>query len=280
MPQLKCQECEDKLSSEGSYSSCGKCRGKFHFKCAGISESTWKTKGSSGRKLWRCSSCRKSKQATEDADSEVETSGNESMAGRSNMSGIEELILLTKKEILAKIVALDKKVEDLTQINKNYERKIKYLGRKFCELEKKSVENNIEIVGLKQVNNKKIEDTVCEMFNEVKIELKSEDIENIEKVIRKRNEKETEIIVVKLKNKSMKENIIKKKKVLYEKKKEIFVQDQLTPYLRKLLWQAKSKGNELNYKYIWCQHGNILMRKLDGGKIIQITDEEDLKNLK
>ena len=43
--------------------------------------------------------------------------------------------------------------------------------------------------------------------------------------------------------------------------KFIYINDQLTAYNRRLLWTAKTKAKECNWKFTWVRNGSICARK-------------------
>lgn len=55
----QCRFCNDSLPVDGRFMKCSECEYGYHFgDCSGCSEATYKSKGESGRKAWRCSACR------------------------------------------------------------------------------------------------------------------------------------------------------------------------------------------------------------------------------
>ncbi|CAG4966784.1 unnamed protein product [Colias eurytheme] len=61
-------------------------------------------------------------------------------------------------------------------------------------------------------------------------------------------------------------------------KTKVIVRKALTKANKTLLWQAKQKLTP-NYKYVWFQNGNILIRKSENNKPIVIRSETDIENL-
>ena len=59
----------------------------------------------------------------------------------------------------------------------------------------------------------------------------------------------------------------------------IYINENLPKHLRVLRGKANAKRKTLNYKYLWNKNGNILLRKSDGSKVINIKSTMDLENI-
>ena len=58
--------------------------------------------------------------------------------------------------------------------------------------------------------------------------------------------------------------------------KRIFINDELTALNRNLLWNAKIKAKEHNWKYVWIKDGRILAKKNDADRPIYIRKLSDV----
>ncbi|KAK9871900.1 hypothetical protein WA026_015149 [Henosepilachna vigintioctopunctata] len=84
-----------------------------------------------------------------------------------------------------------------------------------------------------------------------------------------------------VKNKIVKANATRKltaKDLGYNTDTQVYINNDLTKQNIQLLKAAKKFKEENNYKYLWVQEGNILLRKEDNSKIILIEDYNCLKN--
>lgn len=61
--------------------------------------------------------------------------------------------------------------------------------------------------------------------------------------------------------------------------KFIYINDQLTFNNRKLLWIAKTKAHEANWKYVWVKNGNIFARKIENAPSIIINNATDIESI-
>ncbi len=114
------------------------------------------------------------------------------------------------------------------------------------------------------------------------VKLKSTDVTEMRRMGKKNNTKPRNVIL-KFKDKQTKDKIYsdrKKLKQLGNPKKSIYLNDCLTHHRQQLLYSARQlvKGKKLYAA--WSQHGNILVRKSEDSKIIQVLDNSDLMLVK
>lgn len=65
MPE--CGHCSEKLPPENDFVSCGECKGKYHYGCAGMRETVWRKYNLEAKAAWRCVIC-KTKTTSDNAD--------------------------------------------------------------------------------------------------------------------------------------------------------------------------------------------------------------------
>jgi hypothetical protein len=56
----------------------------------------------------------------------------------------------------------------------------------------------------------------------------------------------------------------------------VFLNEDLTPFRRNLLNEARTVKTLKNYKYLWTRNGNIMLRKDTGGTVVFIKSKDDL----
>ena len=59
----------------------------------------------------------------------------------------------------------------------------------------------------------------------------------------------------------------------------IYLNDRLTSSNRKLLWLAKNKAKQNNWKFVWVRNGEILARKAENEMVIRIESESDIDKI-
>src|SRR5690606_32628565 len=57
------------------------------------------------------------------------------------------------------------------------------------------------------------------------------------------------------------------------------VYENLSPYMRKLRWLAKSTAQQAGYKFVWVRDGKLFVRSQEGTPVIRIRHEDDLHNI-
>ena len=61
---------------------------------------------------------------------------------------------------------------------------------------------------------------------------------------------------------------------------ELYINENLTPFRKRLFWKAKQDAIKANYKFFWTVNGNIFVRKTENSKPLLITTEQDLNLIK
>ena len=114
------------------------------------------------------------------------------------------------------------------------------------------------------------------------IKLKPSDFAEVRR-LGKRKELKTRNIVVKLKDKSLRDSIFNNRKKSITNpnpKNNIYINDRLTQHRQGLLYAARNLVKSKKLYAAWAQHGNILVRKEEDSNIIEVKDYDDLRCLK
>uniref|UniRef100_A0A8D9F527 FP protein C-terminal domain-containing protein n=1 Tax=Cacopsylla melanoneura TaxID=428564 RepID=A0A8D9F527_9HEMI len=64
-----------------------------------------------------------------------------------------------------------------------------------------------------------------------------------------------------------------------DKSAVLFFSEYLTPYYRKLFYEAKKLKTDRKYAYLWIKHGKILLKRSSNSRIETITTMADLEKL-
>ena len=62
--------------------------------------------------------------------------------------------------------------------------------------------------------------------------------------------------------------------------KGVFLNENLTPKNKQLLFHANKKRKDNQWKYLWTSNGRIFARKCDNSSAIQIKNECDIQKIK
>ena len=87
-------------------------------------------------------------------------------------------------------------------------------------------------------------------------------------------------IMVQFDKKEDRELIYTNRSKLREYQDPVYINENLPRHLRILRGKANARKKKHNWKYIWSKNGNILLRKTDGSKVINIKATIDLELIK
>lgn len=187
------------------------------------------------------------------------------------------------------IQELKRKNTELLNKNSNLETRISALEQIQRESEQNKINDQLEIFNIPNIE---IEETKL-IVEDIATKLKMP-IDDIIQVKLKRKTKQNDLpgtVQLKMKNEetvqkwlyaSKSNKILLKELVTKEHKissnKTVFMKESLTPYNKKLLWNAKEKLKE-TYKFIWCKKGVIRVRKNNDSHPIILRSLEDINKL-
>ncbi len=177
-----------------------------------------------------------------------------------------------------------RQIERLEYSNSKKQSEIDKLRIKMDEFEQDKYSRCVQIVGLSE-NKDEREDIkqLSKVFKEkAGVKIKSSDVVEMRR-LGKKNQVKTRNIILKFKDKETKEKIYGERKKLIQvgsPRKSVYLNDCLTQHRQQLLYSARQlvKGKKLYAA--WSQHGNVLVRKSESSKIIQIFDNTDLMLVK
>uniref|UniRef100_A0A8D8QNQ0 PHD-type domain-containing protein n=1 Tax=Cacopsylla melanoneura TaxID=428564 RepID=A0A8D8QNQ0_9HEMI len=194
----------------------------------------------------------------------------------------------TIKNIEMKTVLLEKRVETQETENKEMKTRMKHLEGLLQQRDQKDLADKIEISGFKgeNVNENHFVQKVIQLAGiEDDVQFK------VEKMTRETrdNKGKNLTLVVQFKSEAVRNDVLSKvkKNKVYEKADELitygsgvkpkfFFNECLTPYYKKLLFEARKLKNDKHYEYLWVQSGKILLRKNKDSRIEALLSMDDL----
>ncbi len=189
----------------------------------------------------------------------------------------------TIESLETEVGKIKRRVEKLEFSNAQKETKIKDLKLKLDAAEQMKYDHSLQIVGLPEVKDGVEESKqIIKMSKELGIKMKSNDIEDITRLGKKKDHKRRNVIV-KLKDKSVREKMFEQRKKLVkdsDPKKNVYINDRLTKYRQNLLFASRKLVKSKKLFAAWSQHGNVLIRKTENSKIIAVQRHDDLMNIK
>lgn len=146
---------------------------------------------------------------------------------------------------------------------------------------------NLEIHNVPVVENEDLRKIAAKVLQLIDNSIKEDDI-NVAHRLKKRKKENVPGIIVRMKDREKKFDVLKKKK---EKEKVItqddvlgngngdliFVNDNIDPYFLNLFLFTRKVAKKNNWKYVWFTNGNIFVKKDEKSSKIRIRDEEELR---
>lgn len=303
----KCAKCEDALPTDGGLVLCRGCNGNYHYKCS-IKASTYENKGKAEKSKWRCERCRTGgKRLQDDEATPIEKQKDIGQLALEIAKMSEQIkentkcqkfvaeqydeIIKGQQDLGDHIKNLERQIAHLMQSCADKDRKISSLQARINEMEQKQYEKNFEVHGVIETEEEDEKSIVCRVTEKMGIALTEDDIEvasRLEK--RKQDDKivRNRPIIVMLKSKKKRDEIIQRRRItvlnseIVNRKEvgKIYVVEQLSSYNKSLLWEAKNRAREKEWKFVWVQNCNVLARKEEGSRIINLKDFDDINKIK
>ena len=208
----------------------------------------------------------------------------------SQIGQLKEEIQTLKKEK----VKLQEVIEDMTKQQRKLQRlqhesnlirsEVKDIKTKSDMLEQEQYQNNLQIVGLPEVkDNDEIKQLIKLSKEKLGVKIRSSDIKEVIRLGKRKEKGPPRNTIVKFQEKSTKVKLCEHKKKLAAQKdpvKNIYLNDHLTRQRQHLLYAARQLVKSKKLFGAWTQGGNILVKKEESGKIIQVFNHTDLMEIK
>ncbi len=171
-------------------------------------------------------------------------------------------------------------------INKNLlkkEKQITMLKSEVDRMDQKQRETRLRIMGVPEDENEELVKTITKIAQN-KLGMKKFNKDNIDLVYRsgKKKQQRHRDIVVQFKSKTTKDQFQQLRKKLTDgiaPAKKVYLNDDLTEFRQKLLYDARQLAKREKLKAAWSQEGNIIVLKDTNTRPVAITTHEDLRRL-
>jgi hypothetical protein len=167
------------------------------------------------------------------------------------------------------------------------DKEIKDLNTRLNHLEQYGRNKNIEINEVIETNNEDVEQIVVNLASKLGVDLTKDDIEATHRLPKTRRDNRPATIIVQfVRRKKRDEMLAARKKVVTNNQVtglqggRIYVSENLTAYYRNLLKEAKKRGRDLGYKYVWFKNGSIKLRKEENSEVIVVNEMADIAKIK
>lgn len=205
--------------------------------------------------------------------------------------GMIEDLQKSFKDTQQKIIVMEKKQEKLENQNQELRTRVRNLEYFVQEVVQEGNKRKIEISGIPQ--NADYKSFTAQIFNKIKVtDIVKDNEYTIEKTTIKKKDSEPQVktLLVTLKDEETRDKIIeiirKSKPTLKSEEfspaqpsKIIYINEYLSPYMKKLLYEAKTIKKDKAYSYIWVRNGKIYVKKTEGADPIRLRCLEDLAKL-
>ena len=197
---------------------------------------------------------------------------------------IKEEIQSALTTITASLSTLATQVNELNDKDKQREKQISTMDTRIIKIDQQIINKNIEIRNI-PTNEMSDYDVIKTIAASLNVELNHNDICNAYHL---KQQQEGKIkVIIELNSLNKKREIMSKiqrhrldaKIIKKDDDGFIYVNDELTPYNRRLLWQAKTKAKESKWNFVWCRNGNIFARRNENSSAILIKNTADIENI-
>ncbi len=176
-----------------------------------------------------------------------------------------------------------RRIERLEYENRQKAKVIAELNAKYDDLEQSRYVKDVQLVGLPESNNEEedLKKILKMSKDKMGIKLKGSDIEGFHR-LGKKTEKRSRDIIITFKEKKTREAFHEQRKKTSQSKdvtQNIYINDHLTDFRKGLFFRARQLVKHKKVYMAWTQKGNVLIRKEENGKVIQVTSYSDMNSL-
>jgi len=179
-----------------------------------------------------------------------------------------------------------KQVQKLNNENQYLHHELNKVQLALNEVEQYSRRKNIEIHGVDQNNEENVMEVVKKLAKKINVPFNEEMVQEAYRMKppKKNRNNRPPVIFARFNNKYVAETWLKKTKtnikcieiVPQGSENKIYINENLTKRTRDLYFQARIRGKELRFKYVWTKFGKIFMKKDDDDRAICILNYDDL----
>nr|CAI5840816.1 unnamed protein product [Callosobruchus analis] len=270
MPEIEnCNICRKKVQDNQDGLLCEKCLIWKHRVCIDMSTRAYE-QISKSTQPWFCDPCKKA-----DGDKQKQsTSGS----------------VVTLEDVMDKLIKMEtkydvlmKKYNEQVAINEKLQVDIVKIKSQLNKQEQLNLRNNVIIQGIPQKSNENVTDIVKTISEKL-------EVQNVSNFIAYRlgngSGDGSRPIKIEFSDENSKLKFMKSKKRLkltskdlgFNENKKVYLNHDLTATNLELLKAARICKQKMDFKFLWINNGNILMRKDENSKVIFVDDLEQLKN--
>ncbi len=185
-----------------------------------------------------------------------------------NLTKVVQSFELKTKGLEETIVKLNRA---LCGVNKDLAKKnaeIEKLKSHFDTTDQKQRETRVRVTGVDEENEENLQKKVVKIAkNKLGMKIKEEDLQEVYRAGKKKTNK-TRDIVIQFTKKCTRDVYLQHRKKIPrtpDPKARMYINEDLTEYRQKLLFDARQVAKNGKIKGAWSQHGNIMILKKEGG---------------
>lgn len=284
-----CFECNERFVDGVT---CHGCNNNLHYKCSGLSESTYRKMTSDKKSNWRCLGCRKTVAASVDAEPTLAQVLLEIQSFRKEFNYMKGDVECTKNtvheiqqnwlELESHLTKIDRRMDDVENQMKSFPKMkqelesahstILYLQDTIEQKDQLSRLNNLEILGVPFKKGENLYSILHDISTKVGFDLQESDVNYVSRVRRYPESREGKIyprepaIVVGFTQRRRKDKLlaaVRSRRGLNTADVGfvgpsigIFVHEHLTPRNKILLNRTRAFKEENNYSFVWVRDCN------------------------
>lgn len=191
---------------------------------------------------------------------------------------------------LSKLGDYFKVTDALKAENTKLKRDVTMLNKRLNNVEQYGRSSNVEIHDIPEKPGENLVDVVKAVGRAVKFDVNTDKIDTVFRVPTKSDTK-AKNIVVRFISKLHRDDFLEAARVARRTQvgqngfrldgisDRFFINEHLPPQTKMLLKEVRDEARKLGHKFVWVQGGNILVRKSENSKIVQVTEIGDMKQL-
>ncbi|KAI5751508.1 hypothetical protein M8J77_008125 [Diaphorina citri] len=198
------------------------------------------------------------------------------------------------KVIQQKMIETEQKQNKIEAENKELKTRVRNLEVELKEMGQAALNNKLEISGLPNSANLNVTDVAKKFVEKTGLDPIAVGNYTVEKPFKTQNQDRPNVkasIVVGFKSVETRNQVfgkIRADKIRFKTKdivpgtsdeSSVFVNEYLSPYYRKLFYEAKKIKTEKNYAYLWVRDGKILLKKTQESNVMRLTCMDDLAKI-
>lgn len=301
-----CNGCREPMCGDEPDVKCFTCSSVYHFDCCGLKEGNYRKMGAERKQAWKCPACKRgsntfaSTPEPEDVFDPTTCLSIKDVACKladlcTSIREMKEALKFQTKtydELMVKLEEerkenknMQRRIAALECENESLKKELKLSVTEGQELNQYGRNRNIEIHGIQERQGEKVKELVLELAKNLRIDCKLEEVDVAHRVPTTGNKRKP--IIVQFTNRTTRDKFIAKRKtglvsnnlVQGSDDQEIFINENLSPYKKKLHWQARTQAKSLHFKFCWVRNGCIFLRKSEDTPKLLIQTEEDIPKL-